>query len=260
VLRLIGRRAPPPPLHANVSLDGLRGTIDVDSARVSYLRAGTAGARRLILVHGTPGQARQWVDYLVEPPRHLEVIALDRPGFGISGPDAAVTSLEAQANAVCALLDPREKSTILLGHSLGGAVVAEVAAQQPDRIAAVIFLAAAVDPELERIHLLQHIAARAPIRVLLGRALRNANAELMALKSGLEQLAPRLPLIRAPALIVHGTADDRVPFANVAYLRRALTGASRVETIVLEHADHFLPWNAATVVRQAISRASALSW
>ncbi len=259
VLRLMGRRSPPPPMHADATLDGMRDTVDVGGARVSYLRAGTVGARRLILVHGTPGQARQWADYLVEPPPHLEVVALDRPGFGESGPDAAVTSLEAQAAAVSALLGPRERPSILLGHSLGGAVVAEVATRHPDRIAAVIFLAAAVDPGLERIHPLQHVATWAPVRRLLGRTLRNANTELMALKAGLERLAPRLPLIRAPALIVHGTADDRVPFSNVVYLHRALTGARQVETVTLKHADHFLPWSAATVVREAISRAAALS-
>ena len=240
----------------------MRKAVDVGApvgTHVSYLRAGTAGARRLILVHGTPGQARQWADYLVEPPPHLEVLALDRPGFGESGPRAALPSLPAQAAAVSALLGPRERPSILLGHSLGGSVVAEVAALHPDRVAAVIFLAAAVDPDLERIHPLQHVATLAPVRMLLGRTLRNANAELIGLKPDLEQLAPRLAMIRAPVLIVHGTADDRVPFANVAYLHRTLTGASRVETIVLERANHFLPWNAADVVREAISRAAALS-
>jgi pimeloyl-ACP methyl ester carboxylesterase len=228
-------------------------------ARVSYLRAGVVGARRLILVHGTPGQAEQWADYLVAPPQHLEVVAIDRPGFGHSGPDAALPSLETQAGAVAALMGPPEAPSILLGHSLGGPVVACAAALHPDRVAAVIFLSAAVDPALERIHPLQHVGTWAPVRFLLGRTLRNANAELLALKPGLERLAPLLALIRAPVVIVHGTADDRVPFANVAYLQRMLTRARLVETVVLERADHFLPWNAPQAVRAAISRAGALA-
>ncbi|HJQ55332.1 MAG TPA: alpha/beta hydrolase [Vineibacter sp.] len=262
LLPLFGRTMPPPPIHAGVSLDALRAKITVGApldAPISYLRAGSAGARRLILVHGTPGRATQWADYLVEPPPGLETVAIDRPGFGMSGPDGAVLSLDAQAAAVAAVLGSPERPSILVGHSLGGPIVALVAAWYPDRVAAVILLAAAVDPALERIHPLQPLGNWAPVRALLGRTLRNANAELMALKSELGRLAPQLAAIRAPVVIVHGTDDDRVPFANVAYLQRKLGGACRVETTTLQGANHFLPWTDAKAVRAAIARAEALS-
>ncbi len=261
-LQISGWRNPQRLRHAGADLSSMRRIVPVGrplEARVSYLRAGPVDARRLILIHGTPGEASQWRDYLIEPPSNLEVVALDRPGFGQSGPAGAVVSLEAQAMAVAALLSPGERTNILLGHSLGGPVVAQVAAMYPDRVAAVVFVAAAVDPELESIHPLQRIGARAPVRRLLGRRLRNANAELLALKPSLERLAPRLGKVRAPAVIVHGTADDRVPFANVAYLQRMLSGARQVETLALEGADHFLPWNAAKTVRRAICRAVEVS-
>ena len=246
-----------------MNLDGSRHAVAVGGpaahSRLSYLRARPREAFRLVLVHGTPGEARQWADYLKEPPHNVEVIAIDRPGFGVSDPDGPVVSLAAQAAAVAALLGAGDRPCVLLGHSLGGAIVAQAAALHPARITAVVLIAAALDPALERIHPLQHVGAWPPVRALLGRTLRNANAELVALKPQLECLAPLLPTITAPVVIVHGTADDRVPFANVAYLQRALTGARRVETVVLEGANHFLPWNAANAVRAAISRALELS-
>lgn len=262
LLPLVGRARPPRASRAGTRLESLRRDADIAApiaARVSYLRAGLRDAPRLILVHGTPGDASQWADYLMQPPPRLDVVALDRLGFGASGPDGAVPSLDAQAAAVAALLGPRERPSILVGHSLGGPVVAQVAARHPDRVAAVVFLAAALDPELERIHPLQHVGTWAPVRGLLGRTLRNANAELMALKPELERLAPQLASIRAPVVIVHGTADDRVPLANVAYLQRRLSAARVVETVVLDDADHFLPWRAAPTVRDAIARAQVLS-
>jgi pimeloyl-ACP methyl ester carboxylesterase len=168
-----------------------------------------------------------------------------------------MTTLEHQADAVAALLPP-DRASILLGHSLGGPVAALVAARRPERVRALILLAASLDPAMEKVHPLQRVGAWAPVRALLPRMIRNANAELLDLKPQLEALRAKLPLVRCPVLIVHGTKDDLVPFSNAAYSAANLTGACRVETIVLEGADHFLPWNETTAVRDAIARAGEM--
>jgi len=188
----------------------------------------------------------------VNPPQGIEVVALDRPGFGQSGPDGALTSLEAQAAAVVALFPADGRPVVLLGHSLGGPVVAWVAASYPTRVTAVVLLAASLDPGQESIHPMQRVGAWSPIRGMLPRAIRNANAELMALKPELEALAKMLPLIKAKVVIVHGTQDDLVPVANVPFMQAHLTGARCVKTVLLEGRNHFLPWNSADVVREAV--------
>jgi pimeloyl-ACP methyl ester carboxylesterase len=224
-------------------------------AELSVLRAGDVRGPRLILVHGTPGSAAAWADYLLEPPPGVEVLALDRPGFGHSGPPGALPGLAEQAAAVRALLPADGRPVVLLGHSLGGPVVAQVAADEPQRIAAVVLLAASLDPGLETIHPMQRLGAWAPVRALLPRAIRNANTELMALKPQLEALAARLSRITAKVVIVHGTADDLVPPANVPYMQARLTGARCVQTLLVDGANHFLPWNAEAQVRRAITLA-----
>lgn len=250
--------APPGPRAAQGLVEPLRTSVRVQGPldlTLSLLRSGDPSGTRLILVHGTPGSAASWADYLLDPPPGLEVVALDRPGFGRSGPSAALPRLEDQAAAVRALLPADGRRVVLLGHSLGGPVVARVAADEPGRVAAVVLLAASLDPGLERIHPMQRLGAWAPVRGLLPRSLRNANAELMALKPELEALAPDLPRIRAPVVIVHGTDDDLVPVANVPYLQARLTGAACVKTVLLTGRNHFLPWNAETEVRGAIQAA-----
>ena len=250
--------APPGPVASEAAVQAMRFNLDVGGARgarISYLRAGNAVGPRLLLVHGTPGSASGWADYLVNPPQGTEVVALDRPGFGQSGPDGAVTGLDAQAAAVVALFPADDRPVVLLGHSLGGPVVARVAASHPTRVKAVVLLAASLDPGQESIHPMQHVGAWAPIRGMLPRAIRNANAELMALKPELEALAAMLPLIKAKVVIVHGTNDDLVPVANVPFMQAHLTGSRCVKTVLLEGRNHFLPWNSADAVREAVRTA-----
>ena len=48
--------------------------------RVSALRAGDPQGRRVLFVHGTPGEATNWSPYLVDPPPGVDAVALDRIG------------------------------------------------------------------------------------------------------------------------------------------------------------------------------------
>jgi pimeloyl-ACP methyl ester carboxylesterase len=222
---------------------------------LGLLVAGDPAGTRLILVHGTPGSAQGWADLLLDPPPRVEVVALDRPGFGRSGPRRAVTRLADQAAAVAALLPADGRRAVLLGHSLGGAVVARVAAEQPQRVAALVLVSAALDPGLEKTHFLQPIAALGWIAALLPRAIRHANAELLALRAELDELAGLLGRIDVPVVVLHGQADDLVPVANVAYLRERLGAAPSCTPLLLPGHDHFLPWKAPAEVRAAIARA-----
>jgi pimeloyl-ACP methyl ester carboxylesterase len=226
---------------------------------ISYLRSGRATGPRLILVHGTPGAADGWSDYLLDPPPGFEVVALDRPGFGATLGSQPMPSLSDQAKAVRALFPADGRPVVLLGHSLGGPIVAQVAIDEPTRVLGVIFLAASLDPALEVIHPLQRVGAWPVVRAMVPRTLRNANAELLALKPELEKLAARLGEVRAKVLIMHGTKDDLVPFANVAFMQARLSHAACVETRVLEGRNHFLPWNSQAQVREAIQQMAALT-
>lgn len=245
--------APPGPARPVADVEAVRQSRDALSALV----AGDPRGPRVLLVHGTPGSAAGWADYVLAPPPGLEIVAVDRPGFGRSAPQGAVTSLAAQAEALAAWLPADGRRTVLLGHSLGGPIVARLAAERPERIAAVVLLSASLDPALEKIHPLQPLGAWAPLRALLPRAIRNANAELMALRAELVALEALLPRITAPVLIVHGTADDLVPVGNVPFMQARLRSARCLATRLLDGGNHFLPWNSAAVVRAAIEQAAA---
>jgi pimeloyl-ACP methyl ester carboxylesterase len=254
--------APPGPQTPDSATEALRDRLHVGApvnTDISFLHAGNPSAPRLILVHGTPGEATAWSDYLMNPPPGVEVVALDRPGFGRSGPEGAMPGLAEQAAAVIALLPADGRPVVLLGHSLGGPVVAWAAArlavEQPQRVLGLVLLSASLDPAQEAIHPMQYVGAWGPVRGLLPRAIRNANSELMALKPELQALGAMLPAIHSKVVIVHGTQDDLVPVANVPYMQAHLSGARCVQTVLLPGLNHFLPWNSEAAVRDAIRRA-----
>ena len=221
--------------------------------KLSYLQSAQDKGIPVIYVHGTPGSAQAWANYVEQPVDKTYSIALDRPGFGQSAPTQAFTSLREQAAAVLAVMPAGGQPVVLVGHSLGGPVVAHVAAQHPNRVKALVLVAASLDPAQEKIHPLQPLGTIWPFRSLLSDKLRNSNDELSTLKAELLQLEPILKNISAPTMIIHGTKDNLVPFENLAYIQTQLTHARCIKTRVLKDQNHFLPWNSEPAVREAIA-------
>jgi pimeloyl-ACP methyl ester carboxylesterase len=226
---------------------------------LSYLESGDHNGHLVVFVHGTPGEAEAWADYLMSVPSGFHYIAVDRPGFGQSGPDDAVASLAEQANAVAALIRAKGgRPAALVGHSLGGPIIAQVAVDAPELAAALVIVAGSLDPAQENVPFIQYVGDTWPISALLPRAIRNANREIIALEPQLRALEPRLATIKVPVTIVHGTKDDLVPFANVDFIKKHMTGTKAMDVTVLEGQNHFLPWNSKPQVEAAIAKAFAM--
>lgn len=96
---------------------------------------------RIILVHGAWGNALNWVAITpaLRDAGH-EVVALDLPGHGAHPPSGAI----GQAEYVAAVGEVLAKGgpAMLVGHSMGGIVVAQAAARWPDSVAKAVFVAA----------------------------------------------------------------------------------------------------------------------
>lgn len=223
---------------------------------LNYFAAGDTKTQRVIYVHGTPGDASGWANYLQNPIPETESIAIDRLGFGRSLPDGkqqAVVSFNDQADAIKPLLVKRDgRWPILVGHSLGGPIVAKLAANAPDRVGGIVILAGSLDPGLEEIKWFNRAAATPVLRLIIPKPLRISNTEIFAAREQTQSLAKVLDQVRCPVVIVHGTEDHLVPYANVAYMQQTLTNAERVQVIKLENEGHFLPWRREAEVRAAI--------
>jgi pimeloyl-ACP methyl ester carboxylesterase len=106
-------------------------------AGLSFRRKGRGTP--LVLVHGYLGGAAQWHAEIDRFADRFDVIAPDLPGFAGSADLPPADRIAQFADAVVALLDELGVGRItLLGHSMGGMIVQELAATHPDRIARLI--------------------------------------------------------------------------------------------------------------------------
>ena len=89
----------------------------------------------LVLVHGFLGSSEMWrpqIDFFKED---FRVIAPALPGFGNSSIINSCNSIECMAKAILNLLENKEiRNFNLLGHSMGGMIVQEIAKIAGDRI------------------------------------------------------------------------------------------------------------------------------
>lgn len=117
--------------------------VAVDGVRVSYLSPGAVGdgAPSLVLIHGSGVSARYWLEQLEGLADVARVVAVDLPGHGDSDP-VHDPSLESYAATVAGLIRALDLGpSILIGHSLGGAVALTLAARQPELARALVLIA-----------------------------------------------------------------------------------------------------------------------
>ncbi len=98
------------------------------------------GAHELVLLHGQPGSAVDWLQVTGRLPAQFHAVAADRPGYGSSRRPAG--GFAANARAVLDDLDARGiRRAVLVGHSYGGGVALVAASLAPHRVEAVVLLA-----------------------------------------------------------------------------------------------------------------------
>lgn len=117
-----------------------------------------------VLVHGAWHGAWCWYRLipLLEQAGH-RVIAPDLPGHGIDRTPVADVSMDAYVDRVCAALDSIDGKATLVGHSMGGAVITQVAERRPETLQMLVYLTAFL---LENgVSLLQETAADTSHRV-----------------------------------------------------------------------------------------------
>ncbi|OPZ59949.1 MAG: Arylesterase [Deltaproteobacteria bacterium ADurb.Bin510] len=252
-----------------------------DGTPISYEVYG-AGEPTLIFVHGWSCDSRYWRCQVPYFARSHRVITLDLAGHGHSGTGRSrysMTSFGADVQAVAVAAGVER--AILIGHSMGGPVVAEAARLMPERICGLIGIDTLENieyplSETELAGMIAPLEADFPkgCREFVGAMLRSEGdaavrawilddmssapkaVALSAMREMMGQylsgeIARTFESLKIPVVTVNA---DLWPI-DYAANRRHMTS---YEAIVIKDTDHFLMLNQAAAFNKALARAIAM--
>jgi pimeloyl-ACP methyl ester carboxylesterase len=237
----------------------------------------------VLMAHGSPGGYDQGyaVSRLIESEK-LTFIAVSRPGY-LRTPLGVGTTPEAQADLYAALLDTLGmEQAAIIGISGGGPSAIQFALRHPDRCSGLVMISGVAHrySELELregwpfvrllltqiyaratifdplLYLLVSLANLRPDRLVsqeLARTLTMYHLRKTGFVNDMDQFAvmPAYPLeqIKAPTFVVHGKADDEVPFDHADLLMQKVPHA---RLLAIEGGNHIAFFVHASTVMPAL--------
>lgn len=229
--------------------------ISINKRKIHYIQTGKKNKPTLLFIHGSPGSWDAFKEYLKDSLllQKYRMIAIDRPGFGYSNFGKA-QNIEEQTQQIQSFIQSirNEFPLVLIGHSMGGPVITNLATQHPEDFSHLLILAGAIDPSAETPEKWRPIIKAFPLRFLIPGALRPANDELWWLKNDLKTLQVNLKKITSKTIIIHGMKDQLVPHSNVKFIQDQFTNAKSIQTISIPEANHFIPWTHYKIIKEAL--------
>lgn len=244
------------------------GELEIAGVRINYVDIGSGGnGPPVVFVHGLGGAWQNWLENLPRVAQERRALALDLPGFGLSGMPTrhiSVPSYGRVVNDFCEKLGLDE--VVLVGNSMGGFISAETAIQFPSRVERLALVSAAgisitnlyrrpaqtwgrvaaalgtygaadtraaiVRPRVRQLTL--GFVMRHPTRLrtdLCWEQVHSAGGE--GFRDALDALLdydfrPRLPEIGCPTLIVWGKNDMLVPVEDADEFERVIPNARKI--------------------------------
>lgn len=227
----------------------------VAGSTIHYAKTGADSLPTIVFIHGTPGSWDAFANYMGDPEllQHFRMISIDRPGFGYSN-FGKVYHLQQQAALIEPVLQKLQngKPMYLAGHSLGGPLIVQMAADQPALCNGLIIISGSIDPSMEKPEKWRPVLFQTPLNFFVPGAFRPSNEELWYLKKDLVRLKDEFAKITCPVYFIHGASDTWVPVENVAYARQLLVNTNTIGELIIPGGNHFIPWTKFKEIKTAL--------
>ncbi len=245
----------------NFSLKPLQHQISVHGKTINYAEIGNNSLPVAFFVHGSPGSWSAFADFMKDTDllKKVKIVSVDRIGFGYSEFGEGEKSLTKQAEYLLPIVQQYKKpgkKLILIGHSLGGPLIARMAMDYPMLIDNLVIVAGSISPYLEPNEKWFRIPLSfSAISVLLPKSFRASNLELLYLKPELIKMLPYWKNIQQPVTVIQGKKDVLVSPENAAFAKKMITNSRKLDFIILDDMNHFVPWSHPQLIVNAIDSA-----
>ena len=236
-------------------LDAKNPTYEVEGRKINYVAVGDESLPTVVFFHGAPGSWSAFKDFLADSTllSSAHLISVDRPGYGYSDFGQSEPSLKRQAQSLKPLLEKYKSTpTHLVGHSLGGPVIAKIAMEYPELVSGLVMVAPSIDPDLEPEEDWFRVPMRSPfLSWIVPTSFLVTNEEIYFLEDQLRQMLPQWSEIKTSVTVIQGGADQLVDPGNAKFAETALKNAN-VTMVYKEKMNHFVPWNRPELITEAI--------
>jgi pimeloyl-ACP methyl ester carboxylesterase len=233
------------------------GTSVFDGETIHYTHIGDTTKPLVFFVHGSPGASDTFLNYLGDTALSeiCQMISVDRLGFGESS-SKGEPSIGKQAAVLKPIIEKYQngKKVILVGHSLGGPVIARMAMDYGELIDGLVIIAGSIDPELEPNEWFRPALKYPPLKWFMNDAFQASNLEIMPLVEELEAMIPMWEKITIPVTVIQGTEDNLVPAGNADFAEKMLVNSKKMDIQRIEGENHFVLWSQPEIINQAIYR------
>lgn len=232
--------------------------IIVNGKTINYAEIGYDSLPVVVFIHGSPGSWNGYCGFMRDSLllSSVKMIAIDRIGFGHSEHGKGEKSLAKQVAYLKPILQKYKQANsklILVGHSMGGPVVAKMAMDYPELVDHVIIIAGALCPELEPNQKWYRIPLNMPpFKYFASKTIKASNFELLHLKKELEKIKPFWVNIYQPVTIIQGNNDKLVSPYNVNFAKKMIVNSKKLQFIIEQNMGHNVPWSYPHLVNQAI--------
>jgi pyruvate dehydrogenase E2 component (dihydrolipoamide acetyltransferase) len=251
--------------------------VEVGGRQINYLKLGNAEGDPILLVHGFGADLNTWMFNHPQLAQSRSTYALDLPGHGASHKQVTDGSVKELADTVAGFMDALAiERAHLVGQSLGGAIVLQLALDHPDKAASLTLISSAglgddinmayiegfiaatgrkdLKPELEKLFADPGLVSRDMINDVLkykrmdgvDHVLKTIAGSAFAGGKQSAILKERLGAIKVPVQVIFGAKDQIIPARHA----EGLSGNIKVK--VIPEASHMPHMEAASEVNRLI--------
>ena len=238
----------------------------VNGGTIHYVEMGPQDAPTIILIHGLAGQLQHYTYAMTDLLKDdFHVIVIDRPGSGYSErAQDDLAALPEQARMVADFMNAKKlEKSVVVGHSLGGALTLALALDYPDKVSSMALIAPLTQVQEDVPDIFKGLELRSP---LMRRIVANTIAAPMGKATADKVLtfafAPEKPvsdfMIRAAAILglrpvaFVGASSDMVMLQDAMPVQAARYGELKVPggvlygdgDTILNHEKHGKPMTA----------------